>query len=105
MYAEAKTSQTRLLPGCKIQPIQIGHGFYLGVFLRAGESTLQQLGRQRRRGFAAYSQGWGVGSRKGGARVTLLLPIALSRWAGCYLPQRGQGEGAVAPAWLLFSGL
>lgn len=74
MYAQAKTSQTRLLPGCEIQPIQIGHGFYLWVFLGARESTLQQLGRQRRKGFAAYSQGWGVGGRKGGASTPARVP-------------------------------
>lgn len=67
--AEAQTSQTRLLPGCKIRTDSNRQWILPGVFVGSEERALWQLGRQHRRGFAACCRvGWG------GNGGPLLLP-------------------------------
>lgn len=108
--AEAKTSQTRLLPGCKIQTDSNRRWILFGGVFRSRRKRVAAAGKTEQKGVRCLFPGGG--GRKGGAatpapggRDPLPLPIALSPRAGCSLPRRGQGEGAVAPVWLLFSGL
>lgn len=82
-------------PDAKYKPFQISNGFYLRVFLGAGESTLQRLGGQSRKGFAVYARDPRGGAGGKGAFLSGMAAVSLGR----------DREGAVAPAWLLFSGL
>lgn len=107
--AQAKTSQTRLLPGCKIETDSNRRWiFFRGVLrsqtehITAAWKTEQKwvcclfprVGREAW-GCLCYCPGW-LGSPPAAHR---------SYGAGWYLPRRCRGEGAAVPVWLPFPGL
>lgn len=100
--AQAKTSQTRLLPGCEIQTDSNRRWTLFGGVFRSRRERAAAARETEQKGVCCLLAGVGREERgclyscPGCLGVPLLLPIALSRWAGWFTSLGG--DRAKGPA-------
>lgn len=106
--AQAKTSQTRLLPGCKIETNSNRRWiFFRGVF-RSQREHITAARQTEQKGVCCLFPGvgreaWGCLCSCPGWLGPPRRPSLLLGWL--VSPSAVQGEGAAVPAWLPLTGL